>query len=133
MLLAEASMFASHYHCDAVANYDSRLSYYNREIVLEKLRSHPEFSESLAVYMSGEILTLRTKLELANIQSADERLLTWVRLHADPHTHTMTISESLKNIAEELGIAHETLYRSLKRLEGQNILRRDMKKNFLTL
>ncbi|OMH31780.1 Crp/Fnr family transcriptional regulator [Motiliproteus sp. MSK22-1] len=123
-ILAEASMFAPHYHCDAVAQCNSRLLCYNRQKVQQQLRSQPGFSESLSVQLSAEILSLRTKLELANIQSADERLLTWIKLQLPPQTDTLTIDRSFKSIASELGLAHETLYRSLKRLEELRLIQR---------
>ena len=129
-VLAEASLFASHYHCDAVADRDSSILCYSRKRVQQLLRSQPGFAERLCAYLSGEILGLRTKLELAHIQSADERLLAWIRLHADPHT--VTIDRPLKSIASELGLAHETLYRSLKHLEEQQTIRREPGQIILT-
>ena len=129
-VLAEASLFASHYHCDAVADRDSSLLCYNRKRVQQLLHSQPGFAERLCAYLSGEIMGLRTKLELAHIQSADERLLAWIRLHADPYI--VTIDRPLKSIASELGLAHETLYRSLKHLEQQQTIRREPGQIILT-
>ena len=123
-ILAEASVFAQSYHCDAVAQCNSRLLCYNRQKVQQQLRSQPDFAESLSVQLSGEILSLRTKLELANIQSADERLLTWIKLQLPPQTNILTIDRSFKSVASELGLAHETLYRSLKQLEDLKVIQR---------
>ncbi len=129
-VVAEASLFASHYHCDAVADRDSNLLCYNRKRVQNQLRSQPGFSERLCAYLSGEIQALRTKLELAHIKSADERLLTWIRLHASPSA--VAIDRPLKSIASELGLAHETLYRSLRNLEDRQLIRRDRQQIVLT-
>ena len=123
-ILAEASVFAAHYHCDAVAQCTSRLLCYNRQKVQHQLRSQPGFAESLCIQLSTEVQSLRTKLELANIQSADERLLTWIKLQLSPQSGTLIIDRSFKSIASELGLAHETLYRSLKQLEDSKVIQR---------
>jgi len=132
MIIAEASLFAAHYHCDAIAKSDSQLISCDRQQVLKLLHSQPEFAESMCVYLAGHIHELRTKVKLSHILAADERLLTWLRLHADHHTQTVTLDQPLKNIASELGVAHETLYRSLKRLEQQQLIRRDLTQITLT-
>lgn len=132
-MLAEGSLFATYYHCDAVAERDSTLLCYNRELVQQHLRSNPGFAEHLCGDLSGEILALRTKLELSHIQSAVERLLAWIRLHADPDTATLTLDRPLQSIASELGLARETLYRSLKNLEQKQIIRREPGKIVLLL
>ncbi len=124
-LVAEASLYAANYHCDALALRDSQLFGYDRQRVLQQLRSHPDFAERLSAHLAGEVLALRTKLELAHIQSADERLLTWIQLQLAPQSATLIIDRPLKSIASELGLAHETLYRSLKHLEDRQRIRRE--------
>lgn len=129
-VVAEASLFASNYHCDALAERDSELRCYNRKRIQSMLCSQPGFAERLCAHLSGEIQSLRTKLELANIKSADERVLTWIRLNAC--AATLDIDRPLKIIASELGLAHETLYRSLRNLENQNVISRKGEQIYLT-
>lgn len=129
-MVAEASLFASHYHCDAVADSDSTLLCYNRERLKKELLSDPDLSASLCTYLAGEIQTLRTKLELAHIKSADERVLTWIRLNAS--SSVVVIDRQLKDIASELGLAHETFYRSLRHLQDQQLIHRDDKRIVIT-
>ncbi|GGC10284.1 Crp/Fnr family transcriptional regulator [Marinobacterium zhoushanense] len=123
MLVAEASIFASHYHCDAIAEVDTELRIFNRAQVQALLRSDPECAERLCAYLSGEILALRTQLELSHIQSAEERILTWIQLHASDGT--LRLDRPLISVAAELGLAHETLYRTLKRLQQTGVIQRE--------
>lgn len=129
-VVAEASLFSNHYHCDALVARDSNLLCYNRKRVQEMLCTQAGFAERLCAHLSGEIQSLRTRLELANIKSADERVLTWVRLNAN--LSRLDIDRPLKSIASELGLAHETLYRSLRNLEDQNVITRNGAQIYLT-
>jgi len=121
--LAEASLFADCYHCDARAIQNTSLLSYPRKQVLQLLHSEPEFSLQLCSKLASEIMQLRTRLEVANISSAEERVLTWLKLNAV--AQVLTIERPLKQIASELGLAHETLYRTLKRLEAKQLISRN--------
>lgn len=124
-LLAEASLFSDHYHCDAVAEDDCEVIFYARERVRAALADRPLLAEELCHYLSREVQGLRTRLELAHIHSADERVLTWIRINASSSDGRLWLDRPLKQVATELGLAHETLYRSLRHLLDQGLIRRD--------
>lgn len=92
--------------------------------ILEDLRSHPEKTEQLIALLASQVRTLRTKLEIRNILSARERILQFFYLSAHPDTGEIFLDISLKNLAEELGLAHETLYREMAKLDKEGIIKR---------
>jgi CRP-like cAMP-binding protein len=124
-LFAEAALFAEHYHCAALADTDSVVVTYAKEQLLAGLLEHPESALGYIALLSRQVRELRTLLELRTIQSARDRVLQYLLLHADSAAgNSVPIPFSLKNIAQALGLAHETLYRTLSALEEEGRISR---------
>ena len=66
---------------------------------------------------------LRLLVELRSIQTAAERVLHYLRVQADARGR-VRLPAPLISGARELGMAHETFYRSLAELEKSGTLRR---------
>lgn len=128
---AEASLFSDTYHCNAIATRDSLVHVYPKQKILEDLRTHPEKTEQLISLLASQVRTLRTKLEIRNILSARERILQFFYLSAHIDTGEVLLDISLKSIAEELGLAHETLYREMAKLEKEGVIKRNNNKIIL--
>ena len=120
----EAALFSEVYHCNAVADVKSRVRVYRKHEILETIRSQPSFALEYVASLSKEVLRLRTQLELHNIPSARERMLQFFLLQADPESMEFKIEVSLKDVAANLGLAHETFYRELARMEKERIITR---------
>lgn len=118
-LFAEAALFSEYYHCDAVAQCDSRVRVYDKSSVLAGLDSS-DSGRALVAFMARQLQQLRQRLELRNVRSASARVLLFLESRADDHGH-VHIAGTLQNIAEELGLTREALYRVLASLkkEGQ--------------
>ena len=58
-----------------------------------------------------------------SIRSARERILRFLQLQAGPDSE-YAIQGSLKDLATSLGLAHETFYRELARLESGKLIAR---------
>src|ERR1035437_9367097 len=56
---------------------------------------------------------LRTRLEQRNIHSARDRVLHYLTLNAGEDRRTVMVPGTLKDLAAELGLTHEALYRTL--------------------
>jgi CRP/FNR family transcriptional regulator, dissimilatory nitrate respiration regulator len=119
---AEASLFAEAYHCDAVAAAQSRVRVYPKAIVMDALRTKLALAEAFMARLARQLQELRTRMELRNIRSARERLLQYLRLRVDDHS--ITIEGRLQDIAAEIGISREALYRTLAALEAEGCLTR---------
>lgn len=123
-LLAEASLFAEVYHCDASAAEPAVVSVYPRAAIVAAMKAEPERLLQYARLLAGEVQSLRHRLEFRNVRSARDRLLLYLELHADAATRSFTITGTLQDIAFELGLSREALYRTLAALEKEGLVRR---------
>lgn len=122
---AEASLSATHYHCDATAETDSVVLALPKADLLTLMTTDPAQGVAFALALASQVGDLRTKLELRNIRSAKERALTWLRLQATGDTPRALLNRSWTLIAEELGLTREALYRALAMLEREHRIERN--------
>lgn len=123
-LVAEASLFSKVYHCDAVAVTDARARLYSKEALLAEFRRNPEAAEAFASRLAHELMALRTRLELRNIRSARGRVQNYLALNADADGGMIELQGTVKDLAAELGLTHEALYRMLRKLEAEGKIAR---------
>jgi CRP-like cAMP-binding protein len=116
---AEASAFTDAYHCDAVAETASRVAAMPKAAFHAALVRDPETSVRFARLLATQVVDLRARIELRNIRSAQERLLTWLRLRADGSPPRVTLDGTWTDVAAEIGLTREALYRALARLEAE--------------
>ena len=121
---AEASLFADAYHCDAVAAAPSSVRVYPKQIVMEAMRADPALAEAFMARLARQLQELRARMELRNIRSARDRVLQYLRLRAGVHGRSIAIEGQLQDIAAEIGVTREALYRTLAALEAQGHLTR---------
>jgi CRP/FNR family transcriptional regulator, dissimilatory nitrate respiration regulator len=115
-LFAEASIFSTHYHCDAIAMQDCEVLVYQKADLIRRLKEDQEAMWAFTAELAQRIQGLRTRLELRQTRSATERLLQYLRLKGDA-SGTWRPEGPLKQLAEEVGLTHEALYRALAKLE----------------
>ncbi len=115
-LFAEASLFAARYHCDAEAVEPSRLLLYPKTALQRAMQERPDLLWAFAGEMAHRIQSLRSRLEVQRTRSARERVLQFLRLHSDA-AGLWQQEGTLKHLADELGLTHESLYRTLADLE----------------
>ena len=122
-ILAEASLFSSTYHCDAVAKTAATVRLYPKAALLAELQRDPKI-EAFAAMLARQVMTLRTRLEQRNIHSARDRVRHFLAINADPGRRTVSLSGTLKDIAAELGLTHEALYRTLADMSANGEIER---------
>lgn len=122
--LAEASLFSARYHCDAVAATPATVRLYPKAAVLAQLRRSPDAAQSFIARMARQVMGLRTQLARRNIRSARERLRHFLVLNVGADGRTVELPGTLKELAAELGLTHEALYRTLARMAKQGEIRR---------
>lgn len=122
-LFAEAALFASAYHCEAVAAAPSRVRVVPKRQLLAAFRSDPDVAERFMAVLARQIQGLRARLEERNIRSARERILHHLALTAAVDGR-VAIDGTLMDLAAELGLTHEALYRALAALEGDGVIAR---------
>lgn len=111
---AEASLFSDKYHCDAVAVLDCHLVEMNREAILQKFKEEPEFALAIAQKFATQTQEYRRKLEILAIKSAPKRILAAM-------AHGL-MKDNVKTFALDIGLTHEVVYRSLKKLVAEGLL-----------
>jgi len=124
--IAEASLFSDQYHCTAKADVASTLQSVNKQQLLDYLDNNPlEMKQLLAVF-SRQVRDLRALNEIKNIRSAEARIIAYIRCNIDEN-RMMSLELPLKELAHNIGLAHETFYRELKKLEEKAVIRREAK------
>lgn len=122
-LFAEAALFSSSYHCDAVADAPSRLRVLSKAGLLAAFRTDPELAQKFMAVLARQVMSLRTRLELRSIRSARERVLQHLLLAAGDG-RIAPIEGTLMDLAAEIGLTHEALYRALAALESDGAIAR---------
>lgn len=118
---AEGSLFSSSYHCDGVAAQSSRILRVSRTD-FQGLLAEPDFGQAYVMYLSREVRQLRARCERLSLPRAEDRIL---HALADCGEYRFGPGHgTLKDWAEQLGMTHETLYRTLAALEKKGIVSR---------
>jgi CRP-like cAMP-binding protein len=120
----EAALFAETYHCDAVAAVPSGVHLYPKAKVMEALRADPALAEAFMARLARQLQDLRARMELRNIRSARQRVLQYLRLRAGLDGRSVMVEGQLQDIAAEIGMTREALYRTLAALEAEGHLSR---------
>ncbi len=115
-LIAEASLFSSVYHCDAIASTAATVCLYPKDAVLEEFQHNPDAAKAFMTRLARQVMDLRTRMELRNIHSARDRVSHYLALNAGADGMTVVLKGTLKELAAELGLTHEALYRTLARM-----------------
>lgn len=121
--IAEASLFSEKYHCFAIAESESEIISYNKADFLAYLDTSSSAMLSLLKTFAQQVRDLRVINEIKNINSAKQRILAYLS-NAKDGNNVIQLSISLKDTAYKIGLAHETFYRELKKLELDGLLTR---------
>ncbi len=122
--MAEASLFSASYHCDAIATTDAVVRLYPKAAILAEFDRNPKAAQKFAAVLARQVMTLRTHLEHRNIRAARDRVRHYLAINADADGRTVTLSGTLKDVASELGLTHEALYRALAEMAADGEIER---------
>jgi CRP-like cAMP-binding protein len=111
--LAEASLFAPAYHCDAVAMTAAVVRLYPKALVLGEFERNPKAAQAFMAMLARQVMNLRTRLEQRNIHSAHDRIWHYLTLNTGADGRTVKVTGTLMDLAGEIGLTHEALYRTL--------------------
>lgn len=120
----ESALFLDSYNCNAIAEVPSRAIGYPKQVLLSILQERPDLAISFMERFERKIQWLKSLIELRSIRSARERILQYLLTLARPSATTLTFDRPLKNVASELGLSPEVLYRTLAQMEREGILTR---------
>ena len=123
-LFAEAALLSAKYHCDAVAAVPSRVRAFSKRNILSAVRADATIAERFMAVLAHQLQKARSQLEQRNIRSARQRVLHYLALAAGSDGRTVRLTGTLMDVASEIGLTHEALYRTLAALEKQGAISR---------
>lgn len=119
--VAEASMTSKAYHCDIAAATDGYLLMFPIPIFRQALNEDQIFRDVWIATLAGEVRRLRVQNERLHLNKAAYRVLHYIE--SEGKDGTLALLHSRKAWAEELGLSHEALYRTLARMQAQGVIR----------
>jgi CRP/FNR family transcriptional regulator, dissimilatory nitrate respiration regulator len=127
-----AALCSEVYANEAIAEVPSRIHVYPKQALGETLRQRPDIAESFVGSLARQINTLEDRLELRSISSARERIIRYLSSHAQFGKRVVNFDTPLKDIANDLGLSREVLYRTLAQLEREGIITRTRRQIILS-
>lgn len=117
---AEASLGSTRYHCDAVATQASSILCFPARPFRTALDDDADFRDAWLGHLAREVRKLRAQCERLSLRRADERIIHYIE--SEGSDGSITLNQSRKAWAAELGLTHEALYRALSCLQGEDRL-----------
>lgn len=119
-LLAEASLFAVRYHCDAVSAGPSRVLAVGREALKARLAGDPALAAGFAATLAREVQATRLRAELLATRTVADRLEGWLAWNDG----VLPAKGGWRDLADEIGVSPEALYREIARRRPKPPLRK---------
>lgn len=112
-ILAEASLFATIYHCDAIAASAVIACVISRAAMQQLFLADQEFAKAWASHLAAEVRNARMRSEILTLKTVAERLDAWLADRGQ-----LPERGNWKAIAQDIGISAEALYREIARRRG---------------
>ena len=112
--LAEASLFAEVYHCDAIARTDAQVAYVSRAAFLASLQKMPTVALSLLESHAKEVQVQRARIEILRLRRVRDKLDAWLELYGEPRKGEWV------RVADDIGVLQPALYRELARRKANS-------------
>lgn len=124
-LFAEASLHSERYHCTALSTLPSEITAVDAEALRARLQADPAFAMQWLGLLAIQLRRTRARVERLCLRSAADRVRHLLLTEGLGPDHAYTPRGSLKELAAELGLTHEALYRTLAALTRSGGLQRD--------
>ena len=128
---AEASLHSERYHCTAVVSQPALVASIPSDELRALLRRDPEFAMQWLAIVSRQLRQARTRVERLCLKGARERVRHLLLTEGSGATHRYAMPGTAKDLAIDLGLTHEALYRTLASMEQEGLIVRDAGAIFL--
>jgi CRP/FNR family transcriptional regulator, dissimilatory nitrate respiration regulator len=118
---AEASLNAGSYHCDLVAAEYTEVLRFPVRLFRDALAKDTTFRNAWMTHLASEVRRARAQCERLTLSGAADRVLHYIE--SEGVAGVITLSETRKAWAIELGLTHECLYRTLRQMQARGVLR----------
>jgi len=119
---AEASLFGTHYHCDAICTRSGRCLRLPAEALRHCLVNDPGFAMEWVAMLSRNIRRQRAAQERLGLKSLRMRVIHYLVDRGEEGR--VKLDQPIIRWAVELGASHEALYRTLAEMEREGVLQR---------
>lgn len=119
---AEASLHSERYHCSAVATQPSEVVVIPAGALRRLLAEDAAFCLQWVEILSRQLRRSRARVERLCLKSARERVLHLLLTEGEGPQSRYRPPGTLKELASELGLTHEALYRTLAAMVGEGVL-----------
>lgn len=109
-VLAEASLFADHYHCDGQAAQDSTVRIIEMDKARAALEAEHALSAALLRHLASEVQKARSRAEMLSLKSVRAKLDAWIFLNG-----RVPPKGQWRHLASEISVTPEALYREIAR------------------
>lgn len=109
-ILAEASAWSDVYHCDAMASTDCVAVFLPHQVFQARLKADPDLAEDWMQTLARSVQAARVRAEIRSLPKVADRLDAWLY-----EGHTLPDKGRWQDVASELGVSREALYRELAR------------------
>jgi CRP/FNR family transcriptional regulator, dissimilatory nitrate respiration regulator len=110
-VLAEASVFAARYHCDAVVKATAGITRVALSDLHDAARRDPALMTGFARHLAHQLQRARHQSELLALRGVGDRLDAWLGLNSG----TLPDKGRRRDLAAALGVTPEALYREMAR------------------
>jgi len=121
--VGEASLTSAAYHCDARTTAPSKIVRIPIRALQQALKQDHGFAERWIQMLSNEVRRLRLQNERLSLPKVQSRILHLIATEGREGRYKLECS--LKQLAKQLAVTHEALYRALALLEKKGTITRD--------
>jgi CRP/FNR family transcriptional regulator, dissimilatory nitrate respiration regulator len=107
-VLAEASLYSPHYHCDAIAETESVTWAVSRTELKRHLQMDAVLSEAWSRHLAHEVQKARLHAEILSLKTVSARVDSWIDWHG-----ALPEKGRWASIAQQIGVSPESLYREI--------------------
>lgn len=122
---AEASLHSERYHCTATSVADGQVARIAAADLRSRLQTDPAFSMEWLAIVSRQLRQTRARVERLSLKSAAERVRHLLVTEGRGAKPTYALRGTVKELASELGLTHEALYRTLATMEREGVVVRE--------
>ena len=114
---AEAAVDCPRYLCDAIAFQASTLAVIQKGELAALINKDRRFSRQWNSLLMRELRAARARIERLALSSVAERVRHFIIVERRDSASEVALSGSIKDLARDLGVTHEALYRTLARMQ----------------
>lgn len=118
--IAEASLDSRAYHCDGIASEPTAILALPASAFRSALDADPTFCKAWQMQLAKEVRKLRAQCERLSLHNAADRITHYIE--SEGTDGVLILSQSRKSWAAELGLSHESLYRTLRRMQDDGLI-----------